>query len=91
MEFIHIDVEGFEPFEFDAEHHVTAGDVKIHIREVCRLLGGSVRQGLQAFLDGHILRPGDYVFNGFTVQGKCFSLTSIIYFYKIDLKYIGIC
>jgi hypothetical protein len=97
MATIHIDVEGFEPFEFDIKDHMTAGEIGSTIRTACGLFRGSVRRDLRAFGEDRVLEPGVYSFTGFSREGKyshvsfipsLFSLTSIIHFYKIDLKHI---
>ena len=89
---IHIDVEGFDDFEFELEDLMTAGDIGT-IRIACGLLHGSVRLGRRAFGETHVLRPGVYSFTGFFPEGKyshvlfipsLFSLTSIIH---LDLKH----
>ena len=39
MATIHIDVEGFEPFEYDIKHRMTAGVIEIRIRTaICTAL-----------------------------------------------------
>ena len=58
MATIHIDVEGFEPFEFDIEDHMTAGAIGSTIRTACGLFRGSVRRDLRAFGEDRVLEPG---------------------------------
>ena len=84
MATIHIDVEGFEPFEFDVEDHLTAGAIGSTIRTACGLFRGSVRRNLQAFGEDHVLNPGEYSFTGFSREGKY----SILVFLDIHQSFL---
>ena len=77
MTTIHVDVEGFEAFEFDVEDRITAENIEIRIRTALRLQGGSVRQGLRAFRADRILEAGRYFFTGFVQEGKCYHVYSM--------------
>ena len=76
MSIIHVDVEGHRAFEFGDEEQLTAGAIEIRIRTSLRLQGGSVRKGLRAFGEDRILEAGVYSFDEFTVEGKCYHVTS---------------
>ena len=65
-------VEGIERREFNSGSK--AGAVEKIIRERYGLRNGSLSQDQLTFTEEETLLPGNYVFDGFTREGKCYHV-----------------